>query len=217
MKKYRKLLLKHPNQELIEMLCKMKSRTGMFYYDDARSKDYAFALFQDAKSVGCFRTSSDELMPAFVWLVIVSGELKVTNITPVEVGSLGVSNYNKILMSFFDEMIKPFIDESWKDCILISGENVSLNEMLPKDTFDLLSLWEENCDKSAPISHPNDYERWLKFVVSLYNSDVNLSVEDFEKWLSEDCQWPSGFNESIDEMGEKLEYSFDLLKAYGSN
>lgn len=215
MRKYQFLSIRHPEEDLVELLNKLKSTSkGVFSYQSQKSQEYADNIFMDISHVGCFKTRRSSLAASTVWVIIDGEELKVTNITPSEIYELGISAYNSILSSFFHDFVAQYLDESWGDSVSISGEYISIKDLMSPEAYSALVKWESACNKAAPISHPRDYERWMEFVCQLYKGGINLSIEDFSSWLSEDAGWPTAYNDSIIEMECKLEYSIDLLKAY---
>jgi len=219
MLKYQHLTITHPEEELIILLQKMKeSDLAIFQYQKKLASDYAKNIFAPEDHVGCFKTRRATLAEASVWIVIIGEELKVTNITPNTVSSLGITQYNMILNAFFNDFVAKFLDESWAKCISISGEVISLSDILSEEVYNALEIWEATCNKTSPLAHPDDLECWMKFITLLHKSKIELSVEDFSQWLSEDKKWPQGFSTQISELEESLKYSLELLNYYdGTN
>ena len=123
-----------------------------------------------------------------------------------------------ILNAFFNDFVAKFLDESWAKCISISGEVISLSDILSEEVYNALEIWEATCNKTSPLAHPDDLECWMKFITLLHKSKIELSVEDFSQWLSEDKKWPQGFSTQISELEESLKYSLELLNYYdGTN
>ena len=215
MLKYQFLTIKHPEDELVGLLKKMKEATkGAFLYQKTLALDYAKNIFMTVDHVGCFKTRRTTLAESSVWVIIIGNELKVTNITPSSVSSLGIIEYNQILKAFFYDFIVKFIDETWTDSVSISGKRITLSDMLSTETYNALLKWESSCNKGMPISHPFDRERWMDFVSLLHKDGTELSVSDFAQWLSEDRKWPVAYNDQIFKLENYLEYSLDLLDRY---
>ena len=215
MLKYQFLTIKHPEDDLVNLLKQMKGVTkGAFLYQKALASEYAKNIFMEEDHVGCFKTRRTSLAESSVWVVITGDEFKVTNITPSTVSSLGVVEYNQILRAFFDDFIAKFLDESWSGCVSISGECITLSDILSEETYKALVKWEVGCNKTAPISHPYDRDLWMDFVTLLHKDGTELSVSDFGQWLSEERKWPVAYNNQILELEIYLEYSLDLLDRY---
>lgn len=214
MKKFQHLTIQDEDpRRLVSLLDAMKTEQGKgFKLLKTETANYAKNIFKKQNEVACFKTNRKSLFESRVWLYIGNDGLVVANITSEMNSNLGITNYNLILNTFFKEVIEPHIGEF--QCVL-TGENVSFADILPAEVFYCLNLWQERCDKSSPISHSLDREKWMKFVVSYYNLGEDLiTPSDLEQWLTEDCLWPQGFSESISEMGERFEYSLDLLRFY---
>lgn len=215
MLRFQYLTITHPEAELVALLQKMKETTkGVFLYQKTLAVEYAKNLFKKEDYVGCFKTRRTSLSESSVWVVINGEEMRVTNITPTAVASLGITEYNLILNAFFHDFVAKFIDESWAGCVSISGERVSLSDILSEKTYKALTIWEADCDKEAPISHPMDQKNWIDFVTSLHRDGTELTVSDFGQWLYEEKKWPTAYSSQIVDLETNLEYSLDLLKHY---
>lgn len=217
MRKFQKLIIEHPHDDLVALLNNMKAaEKTVFEYRSVISTGYARSTFQKLEHVGMFRAKRKSLFESMVWVIIDKDCLKVVNITPSTCSSLGIDQYNYVLTTFFQEFIAKFLDESWSGCVHITGEIVGIDSMLTPRCYEALKHWELSCNKSSPIAHPNDEARWLLFVSYLHKDrkECSMTLSDFQKWLSEDMKWPSGFNEQISEMQINLEYSLSLLEYY---
>lgn len=215
MLKYQFLTITHPEEELVELLRRMKeANQGIFQYQKKQASDYAKNIFASEDHVGCFKTRRTTLAEASVWVVIIGQELKVTNITPGAVGAIGITQYNMILNGFFYDFVAQYIDETWEGSISISGAVTSLSDVLSVKTYKALETWEAQCNKENPLAHPLDLECWMKFITLLHRDEAELAIEDFAQWLSADKHWPIGFNAQITELTKSMEYSLELLNYY---
>lgn len=191
MLRFQYLTIPHPEEELVALLRKMKEATkGAFLYQKSLAAEYAKNLFKKEDYVGCFKTRRTSLSESSVWVVITGEELRVTNITPTAVASLGITEYNLILNAFFHDFVAKFIDESWDGCVSISGERVSLSDILSENTYRALTIWEASCNKETPISHPMDQKNWMDFVISLQK--IMAVTEIFPSSLVGALHKPSG-------------------------
>lgn len=214
MKKFQHLTINHEDsRRLVTLLGDMKAtQNRVFKLLKTETVNYAKNIFKTPDKVACFKTERKSLFESKVWLYIGEAGLVVANITSESNSRLGVTNYNLILNTFFTEIVRPLVGGFL--CVL-TGEDVSFNEILPANVYHYLNSWQETCDKSAPIAHPNDYKKWTDFLISYFEQcDGTITPSDLEQWLAEDCHWPQCFSDSIEEMGERFEYSIDLLRAY---
>ena len=217
MKRFQHLTIRHEDpRRLIALLGRMKEANNKaFKYLKTESNNYAKNIFKTVDKVACFKTERKTLFESKVWLYISDAGLVVANITSDSNRNLGIVNYNLVLNSFFNDIVQPLVRGFQCD---LTGEDVSFEVILPSEVYRKLNLWQSSCDKSAPIAHPLDNERWMDFVVSYFEEcDCDITSVDLQQWLSEDCQWPQGFSDSIQEMGMLFEYSMDLLRAYNEN
>lgn len=212
MKKFIQLQISHPErQRLIDLLNAIKQHNSTaFKLARQETENYAKAIFKDVNEVACFKSERKSLFECKVWLYIGTEELVVANITSEMNNNLGVVNYNVILNTFFHEMVSPYI--RGYNCSM-TGEDVAMSGILQEEVYRKLNAWQATCNKSMPIAHPADYERWLDFVVSYFiNHDQEITPDDLEQWLIEDCHWPQAYIDEINKMAIKFEYSIDLLK-----
>lgn len=212
MKKYEHLHIIAEEEKLSELMENMRKDSRIFKYLKKTSDDYAKNIFVTASQAICFKSTLDSMYHCTVWLVHDKNIITLTNITPESASRISIVDYNIILNSFFQEVIEPLINEEYN--VQISGEDVQLSNILGEDVYSALVHWESSCNKSAPISHPNDNQRWMHFICLLFDSGIELNPADFIQWLQEDCNWPIGYNLQIEEIAIKLEYSIELLKTY---
>jgi hypothetical protein len=215
MKKFKTLTIRAPHRELVALLDTLKKQDkSIFTYKRTKSNEYARNIFHEENTVGCFSTNRKTLSKASVWVVITNEELTITNITPNEIGSLGVVMYNTILQTFYEDFLAKFLDEDMRNKVFITGEESSLSDVLSEETFKALQKWERCCDHTSPITYNLDRLMWFEFIILLHKDDTKLDMDDFEQWLQEDCKWSSVLNDIITDLRNNLEYSLDLLTHY---
>lgn len=201
MKKFRHLEITADSENVLKSFLEAaKNRQcPVFKYKKTNSIEYAKNIFTSEDMVACFKTERKSLFQAMVWMVISNQKLWVANITSTINSSLGIVNYNLILMTFFDEVISPLL-HNFNVTVNLTGDNIRMSSMLHPETFELLNRWQQTCNKSMPIAHPGDYKLWMQFVVSYCNKNQpqKLSPENLEQWLEEDCNWRSAYNDEID-------------------
>ena len=85
---------------------------------------------------------------------------------------------------------------------------------MTNDTFALLESWAKiDKDKERPALHPDDEERWLKFVVAAFREGVDHgAVENgLVKWLVEEEKW---MVPQAERMQERYGDAIAVLKEY---
>lgn len=221
MRQFQHIEIHKDNASLMALVKKMIALQGMDYVYNKEASDRTNEGCQ--KDTNCrgtyyalFSTTKPELFCTTVSVSVKDDELKVFNInsTDYRYSDLGITRYNMVINTFFHHFMARCLDESFTGCVSITGEMRSLEEELGEETYKALHAWESTCNKEHPISHPMDEQMWFDFVCKLHASDKSLHPSDFSQWLSEDCKWPSYYNDAIEEMAEKLEYSISLLDYY---
>lgn len=210
MKKYINIEIKNSKEKLVGLLNSLKEddKNG-FIFQKKLTEDYAKNIFVRIENVACFKTRKQSLFESSVWLLLKDNRLIITNITSAKFPHLGISRYNFVLNTFFHSIIAPKLDASYS--VNISGEDQSLEDILDSETYAKLNLWENSCNKSMPISHPLDYERWFSFILSAFHNHSEITPQDLAQWLSEDKKWPQVYNDQISNLKLQFEYSMDLL------
>lgn len=213
MRKFQQLEIRGTQEYLRELVRRMKeSNIKSFVYQAKKNEEYAKNIFTDESEVAVFKSPKKKYFESYVWLTITDGVLRVANITSSINSDLGISNYNFVLNAFFSEVVHPLLSDDAE--VVIKGENLGLRDMMSEQSASLLEVWEVACNKSSPTSHPCDEERWFAFVCSIAREESEFSPEDLEKWLSEDKEWPLGYQEEIDKLTIEYENDVRLLKYY---
>lgn len=224
MKKYNRIVIRSDNTSLTTLVEKMKSLAGEdFCYDLEASERTNEACKNDSICRGTyyvvFKSELESLYKTQVFVSVKDNELSVFNIISSDRRflELGVKQYNFVLDHFFHHFMAKCLDASFSNCIHIAGEEQQMEDLIGKEAYNALLRWVQTCNKESPISHPMDESMWFAFICELYKTGKTLHPRDFEQWLTEDCKWPSFYNNVIAELSESLEYSLSLLKYYGDN
>ena len=222
MKKFISIKIQDSNSSLTELLKKMIDQKDKDFVYDA---DTSERVNQDCKNdpickgnlYAVFKTKLDSLYKTYVYISIKGDELDVFNITSQDprYSRLNVTQYNFVMNFFFHHFMARFLDSSFSNKVFFSGEDQKMIDLIGENAYNALVQWEKTCNKDNPISHPMDEDKWFYFICELYKSGKNLHPSDLEKWLTEDCNWSSFYNEVISQIANELEYSLELLKYYG--
>lgn len=222
MKQFNHIVIHKDNASLMKLMEKMMALEGEdFSYDKEASDRVNAAAARDSTCKGTyyalFSSKEESLYYATVFMSVKDDELKVFNINSSDhrYSDLGITRFNFVMNSFFHHFMARCLDESFADCISISGEVRSLKDDLGDEVYKALKAWESICNKEHPTSHPMDEQLWFDFICKLYESGKSLHPSEFAQWLCEDCNWPPYYNNAVAETAEKLEYSLSLLNYYG--
>lgn len=218
MKRFITLDIKNDNASIKTLLDKMKSAKNLpFYYDEEKSKqaDPTKGGVQDVMEYAIFHTESPQYYKSYVYLAVKDKLLQLVNITSPEKSELGVSNYNTILNAFFFDFVVKFINATFS--VNITGEELSIKEQIGDETYEALESWARACNRTSPLVHPDDRNRWFEFLRLAAMNNVSLSSTELEEWLKEDEHWPEALDDIISDITINYEYSIDLLKYVADN
>lgn len=152
-----------------------------------------------------FERTADESIPGallFLWQND-RGDLRVSNIVPTQGHSLGKHNYNAIASEFFEHLARPAADALNLKSTLTS-DWVDVADELGPDLFQALLA----AALFKPGTHPNDRERWMRFVVGAFRSGLDVNIEHLQRWLDAD-----GFDsERVYELTAEFEFGLQLLR-----
>lgn len=121
---------------------------------------------------------------------VLQGELKVTNIVPLEKDQLSIEEYNAVLQKFYEDVIVPY---------KVSNHGISITEP-SADEFDprtvisskALKKLEAFCNganKSTGSSHPSDQERWFDFICQTVDDGMMFDFSTLADFLQDESYW----------------------------
>lgn len=211
MKRFKTLEIRGADFQLVALLNRLKdAECPGFAYRKKMTENYAKNIFVKSDHAACFKTERKRLFKSSIFMLVHNGALTVTNIISMDNPSLGIDNYNRVLTAFHDEFVVPRLDEKYH--VKMSDGEEAMQNILDADTFGKLVFWENLCNKENPVSHPEDFQRWIDFVVSAYQHGSVLTPEDVVRWLREDKNWPEALDEKVNEISYLYGYGIDVLK-----
>ena len=136
------------------------------------------------------------------------GYMYVANIVPKAKSSLTEDEYGELINDFIAPKVISIL-ESANVRIDIQSVEFQVQDVLDKDTVDLLKTFSSCANKSTGTAHPRDAKRWFKFIFSSFKNG-EIDTHTLHDFLIED-----GWAEDMAfELIIKYEYSIDLLKDY---
>ncbi len=118
------------------------------------------------------------------------GELMVGNIVPLTKSELNIDEYNKVLMQFYCDIIKPF-----KQCnsyIKISEPTDDIFDpltVLSKEALKKLESFCHSANKATGSSHPCDRDRWFEFVCQTVDDNMAIGYDELARFLQDENYW----------------------------
>ena len=121
---------------------------------------------------------------------IARGEIKVTNIVPLEKDQLSIDEYNAVLQKFYEDIIVPYKVSNTQIIITEPSED----EFDPKTVIsgEALAKLEAFCNganKSTGSSHPCDQERWFDFICQTVDDDRMFDYSTLADFLQDESYW----------------------------
>lgn len=115
----------------------------------------------------------------------------IVNIVPyqTDIHQLNYDEYNNILDKYYQKVLSKFIKNNLDiiDFEYTKGE-YSIEEKIPK-SYCQLKQFTELCNMNSPLTHPNDLNRWYKFICSVVIHSESCSSEVIERWLIEEAHF----------------------------
>jgi hypothetical protein len=206
MKKYRDLIVtmaRNESNAFIESLTSSLPRGWRRSYEDeervkSSMSDDRFCFRKDGWNAILFMGYSDR-----------RDGLYVSNIVPSE-HELSFDEYNALLEEFYCEVVKPKSEESGIETTLTSN-TLRIDDILHEEVVKKLRAFSHGANKSTGNTHPNDFERWLDFVVTSYRLSSKLDYEMLYRWFVEEEGW---YDDMADKLALQYYYSIELLNYY---
>ena len=152
------------------------------------------------------RLADSERPGALLFLVTnrTEGNLYVSNIVPTKGRSLGVENYNEILVEFTNRFARPVADDRVIPCELTS-DWVDFAGDLGQTAFQALV--------AAAIfphgTHPSDRERWIKFILTARQEALDVDLVLLARWLEAEGFTPRRASDLVE-----YDFALKLLDLY---
>lgn len=143
---------------------------------------------------------------------IESGVLNVGNIVPLEKNNLDIDEYNKILLKFYNEVIRPY-KESGTDLNIIapSDDIFDPKSVISEIALDKLRRFCFSANKSTGSSHPCDKERWFDFICQTVDDERVFDYTTLATFLQDKTYWGEKSSDFIGVMGR---FAWDEENAY---
>ena len=173
---------------------------------DSKSRDSRFALTYEVE---------DGDPSSRVYLVREDRRLFVPNITPLEAGRLSIAQYNRILDKLAGILKNHRPPDSELE-INLSRDDANITDWVSPTAAELLERFSTLANKSTGSSHPNDFERWVDFLIKVHEEDSSLKLSGsfLARWMEEELGWSS---DGAIELSAEYEFARDLLRAYDSS
>lgn len=174
-----------------------------------REKDNAALFSRDEGPFFIFERTATEYLPA-AGLAMLGGEdgLSVINIVPLERHELSISQYNAILVEFFEAAVKPAV-AVLQLMAQLTDDTASITKWLSEPAADSLRRFSNLANHSTGSAHPRDRERWFAFLVLAHRDRNTLDTDMLKRWLVEEGGWSP---DMASDLAIEFEFARDLLR-----
>jgi len=136
--------------------------------------------------------------------------LYVANIIPRELGELSIDQYNIILSSFYEMILRPVCEKNSVN-VELTSDTQSMADWISSDACQKIKIFSSAANKSTGSAHPCDEKRWFAFIVAIVENGDELDPSRLERWLIEDEGWQDRIASNL---AIEYEQGVSLLKYY---
>ncbi|MHA3104536.1 hypothetical protein [Acinetobacter sp. ANC 3791] len=173
-----------------------------------RRKDKEKVLSEESHIL-CFESQESETLPPTILFLCPQRNNQtwwVSNIIPTEIGQLTHDEYNLALMSFYEQLIKPAVNNT-TITIEITSDIVTIESVSGNEVANALRRFSSAANKSTGSSHPLDQQRWFDFLIVANQAETKPDVTLVIETLKE-LEWSE---ERAYELGLQFEFAESLL------
>ena len=137
------------------------------------------------------------------------GQLRVTNVVPLEAGQLTIRQYNHAMQEFNTKIVTPVASRLGLQVVL-TKDSETLTDWMSPETAGLLRRFSSLANRSTGSSHPSDRARWMAFLIASHQEN-SLVTERLKRWLIEVEKWHP---EIAVELVIEYEFGLELLRNF---
>ena len=121
---------------------------------------------------------------------VLQGELKVTNIVPLEKNQLNIEEYNAVLQKFYEDIIVPYKASNHEISITEpSADEFDPRTVISSKALKKLEAFCNGANKSTGSSHPSDQERWFDFICQTVDDGMMFDYSTLADFLQDESYW----------------------------
>ena len=143
---------------------------------------------------------------------ITRGELKVSNIVPLEKNQLSIDEYNAVLQKFYEDVIKPYKETHHELNIPQPSDDIfDPKTIITEKALRKLEAFCNGANKSTGSSHPSDQERWFDFICQTVDDGRMFDYSTLAEFLQDEDYWGTKDSDFLGAMGH---FAWDEDHAY---
>lgn len=174
-----------------------------------QEKDNAAMFSHEPGPLFIFERAATEDLPAAGLAMLGSEDgLSVINIVPLELNQLSISQYNAILVEFFEAAVKPAV-AALQLTARLTDDTAAITKWLSEPAADALRRFSTLANHSTGSAHPRDRERWFAFLVLAHREGSALDTDMLKRWLVEEGGWSP---DMASDLAIEYEFARDLLR-----
>ena len=159
------------------------------------------------------RDPSSDRPGVLVWLEVSGDTLRITNITPMQAGSLDVGAHNAAVREVYGALAPAARLLGSLDVQFDDGEDALRTRVSPT-VARLLEDFARAANRETGADHPSDRDRWLEFVLCSHREKSSLGAELLAQWLRDEYQFS---DDVAARLAEEYEQARELLTRYERN
>lgn len=149
---------------------------------------------------------------------VLQGELKVTNIVPLEKQQLSIEEYNEVLQQFYKDIVVPYAAANSEITIIGPGaDEFDPRTVISNIALDKLKAFCNGANKSTGSSHPCDQERWFDFICQTVDDGMMFDYSTLADFLQDESYWGKkdpGFLGVMGSFAWDEEHAYQLAAEY---
>ena len=121
---------------------------------------------------------------------IQKGSIRVNNIFPLEDGQITISEYNTVLIQFYNDVVKPYkATHSDVDISQPTDDVFDPTTIISEEALDKLRLFCNTANKTTGSAHPLDQRRWFDFICQTVDDDRIFDAGTLATFLQDESFW----------------------------
>lgn len=181
-----------------------------WHHDLGREEDIRGHAVDDEDAIVLVRDAFEDVDESGLVLWQEGEGYKVSNIVPRNVGELGITKYNAILLDFVTRIAEPASRDGGFE-VELSSPYQSLDDWLDAESAAALRRFSRLANKSTGAAHPMDRDRWYAFLIATHHASKRVDTDQLVRWLVEVEHWSE---DKAHELAIDYEFAIGLLEQY---
>ncbi|NQU05261.1 MAG: hypothetical protein HQ568_04145 [Calditrichaeota bacterium] len=207
MKRYKELYITLNGYDANEFFNLLENNLKSGWKKADTKEDFNRIMGFTARGFECLENKS--LPSAILWLYTENennDKIFIPNIVPLTKSQLSISEYNRIVTAFSNDIVTP-VKDGLGVVVDLTLDYYELEDIISEESADALRKFSSCANRSTGIAHPNDQERWFAFVDLMHSNDEKIDHSELTAFLIEEG-W---HKEQAAELADNYTSAYDLL------